>query len=135
MAEFRRASDEQINTFEIDGVYLFKHFFDKEEVFDRLKPYYNNHQYRFEVPIDEFEDIRTFLSERGYGLTHIETTESFVVVVKKYTKHPENIFKTSIIQRTVNGYNCFLLKDQASVEEAVTQEAKRLSETELENPF
>ena len=135
MAEFRRAGHEQVNVFEVDESYLFKHYFDSEEVFDRLKQYYNNQQYRFEVPPDEFENLRSFIEEYGYGLVVINVIEPFIVVVKKYTAHPDNIFKSSVIQRTVNGYNCFLLTDQAAVKEAVQDGAARLTETDLENPF
>ena len=135
MAEFRRAGHEQVNVFEVDESYLFKHYFDSEEVFDRLKQYYNNQQYRFEVPPDEFENLRSFIEEYGYGLVVINVIEPFIVVVKKYTAHPDNIFKSSVIQRTVNSYNCFLLTDQAAVKEAVQDGAARFTETDLENPF
>ena len=56
-------------------------------------------------------------------------------MVKKYTTHPENIFKASVLQRSVNDYNCFLLTDQTAVEQAVIQGATRLSETNFETPF
>lgn len=135
MGAFRRASHEQVNVFEVDELYLFKHYFDGEDVFDRLKPYYNNQQYRFEVPPDEFEDLRAFLAEHGYGLVVVDVLPEFVVVVKKYTDHPENIFKTSVIQRSVDGYNCFLLTDRDAVDRAVDAGATRLPETGLENPF
>jgi hypothetical protein len=135
MGAFRRASHEQVNVFEVDELYLFKHYFDGEDVFDRLKPYYNNQQYRFEVPPDEFEDLQAFLAEHGYGLVVVDVLPEFVVVVKKYTDHPENIFKTSVIQRSVDGYNCFLLTDRDAVDRAVDAGATRLPETGLENPF
>jgi len=83
MAEFRRAGDEQVNVFEIDETYLFKHYFDDENVFDRLKRYYNNQQYRFEVPADAFEELRSFLAEHGYGLVVVDAVAEFAVVVKK----------------------------------------------------
>jgi len=135
MGAFRRASHEQVNVFEVDELYLFKHYFDGEDVFDRLKPYYNNQQYRFEVPPDEFEDLQAFLAEHGYGLVVVDVLPEFVVVVKKYTDHPENIFKASVIQRSVDGYNCFLLTDRDAVDRAVDAGATRLPETGLENPF
>jgi hypothetical protein len=135
MVAFRRASHEQVNVFEVDELYLFKHYFDGEDVFDRLKPYYNNQQYRFEVPPDEFEDLQGFLAEHGYGLVVVDVLPEFVVVVEKYTDHPENIFKTSVIQRSVDGYNCFLLTDRDAVDRAVDAGATRLPETGLENPF
>lgn len=135
MAAFRRGGDERVNVFEVNERYLFKHYFENEEVFDRLKQYYNNQHYRFEVPPDEFYQLRSFLSDQGYGLVIVDTIEEFVVVVRKYTTHPENIFKQSVIQRSVDNYNCFLLTDQAAVEQATRDHATRLTETELANPF
>ena len=135
MAAFRRAGDEQVNVFEIDETYLFKHYFDGEEVFDRLKRYYNNQQYRFEIPADAFEGLRSFLTEHGYGLVVIDAAEEFAVVVKKYTQHPENIFKASVIHRSVDGYNAFLMTDQAAVDRATREGAIRLTNTDLANPF
>ena len=135
MAEFRRAGDEQINVFEVDETYLFKHFFDDEEVFDRLKRFYNNQHYRFEVPPTKFETLRGFLADHGYGLVVVDAISEFVVVVKKYTDHPENIFKQSVIHRSVNGYNGFLMTDQAAVDRATREGAIRLTETDFENPF
>ena len=135
MAEFRRAGDEQINVFEVDETYLFKHYFDGDEVFDRLKRYYNNQQYRFEVPVDAFEDLRSVLTEHGYGLVVVDAVEEFAVVVKKYTEHPENIIKQSVIHRSVDGYSAFLMTDQAAVERATREGAIRLTNTDFENPF
>ena len=135
MAEFRRAGDEQVNVFEVDETYLFKHYFDGAEVFDRLKRYYNNQYYRFEVPPDEFQELRSFLADQGYGLVVVDAIEEFVVVVKKYTSHPENIFKQSVIQRSVDDYNCFLMTDQAAVEPACNDGAIRLAKTDFDSPF
>jgi len=135
MAEFRRAGDEQVNVFEVDETYLFKHYFDGEEVFDRLKRYYNHQHYRFEIPADAFEDLRSFLAEHGYGLVVVDATPEFAVVVKKYTQHPENIFKGSVIHRSVDGYNCFLMTDQAAVDRATREGAIRLTNTDFGNPF
>ena len=135
MAAFRRAGNEQVNVFKVDEMYLFKQYFDGEEVFDRVKQYYNNQHYRFEVPPDDFETLRSFLTEHGYGLVVVDTIEEFVIVVEKYTSHPENIFKQSVIQRSVDGYDCFLMTDQVAVEQAVSEKAARLTETDLENPF
>lgn len=135
MESFRRAGQERVNVFEVDEAYLFKHYFDGEAVFDRLKRHYNNQQYRFEVPPDEFPAIRSFLGEHGYGLVVVDVLAPFVVVVEQYTAHPENIFKASVIQRSVDGYNCFLLTDRRAVERAVEDGAARLSETDVSNPF
>lgn len=50
--------------------------------------YNNNQYYRFEVPLDEFDQLRSFLSDQGYGLVIADTIEEFVVVVKKYMTIP-----------------------------------------------
>jgi hypothetical protein len=67
----------------------------------------------------------------------VYAVEEYVVVVRKYTEHPGNIFKQSVIQRSIPKYNCFLMTDQTAVEEAVgkTSSAKRLTETEVDNLF
>lgn len=135
MGEFRRAGDELVNSFEIGGIYFFRHYFEGEDVFNRLKRYYNNQQYRFEVPASDFDSIRSFLREHGYGLVTVDAIEEFAVVVKKYTNHPENIFKDSVIHRSVDGYNCFVMVDQLAVERAVREGAIRLTATGFGNPF
>lgn len=134
MAAFRRASHEPVNAFRVDETFVFKHFFEGGEVFGRLKRYYNNHQYRFEVPPAEFEDVRAFLADHGYGLVVIDDPEPFVVVVRKYTAHPDNIFKDSVLQRSVKDYNCFLMTDREAVDRAVEEGAIRIAETDIENP-
>lgn len=135
MGASRAGHREQVNAFQVDGVFLFKHYFDGDDVFDRLRQYYNNQQYRFEVPVEEFDDVRSFLSAHGYDLTAVESVSKFAVVVEKYTAHPENIFRASVLQRTVDGYNCFLMRDQFAVAEAVDEGATRLTNTDFENPF
>lgn len=135
MESFRPASTEQVNVFEIGDRYLFKYYFEESAVFDRLKSYYNNTQYRFEVPPGEFQTIRSFLAGYGYGLVVVEAIAEFVVVVQQYSAHPENIFKESVIQRGHNGYNYFVMTDQAAVSAAIKAGAQPLIATELENPF
>lgn len=135
MGEFRRASHERVNVFEVDETYLFKHYFDEEAVFTRLRSYYNNQGYRFEVAPEDFDPLREFLADHGYGLVVVDALSEFVVVVKKYTDHPENIFKASVLQRSADGYNCFLLADRDAVADAVEAGAIRLDQTDLENPF
>ncbi|GAA0239986.1 hypothetical protein ACFFQF_30275 [Haladaptatus pallidirubidus] len=135
MAVFHRAGHEQVNVFDVDGIYLFKHYFEGEEVFARLKQYYNNQQYRFEVSPEDFDEIQAFLDTHGYGLVLVDALDLFVVVVRKYTAHPDNIFKKSVIQRSVDDYNCFLMVDQVAVVQAVYEGATRLTDTNLKNPF
>ena len=135
MEGFHRAGTERVNVFRIEDTYLFKHYFEGQEVFDRLKEYYNNQQYRFEVPAEEFEAVQDFLSQHGYGLATVDPVEEFAVVIQKYTAHPDGIFKNSVMHRSVNGYNCFLMTDQNAVEEAVADGGTRLVDSEFDMPF
>lgn len=135
MAPFRRASSERVNVFEVDETYVFKHYFDGDHVFARLRPYYNFHQYRFEVPSDEFDDLREFLEDEGYGLVVVDAVEEFVVAIRQYTAHPDNIFKRSVMQRSADGYNVFLLTDEDAVERALDEGALRVDDLDVENPF
>ncbi len=135
MPEFRRASQNRVNVFPINEVYLFKHYFDNEEIFDKLRRYYNNQQYRFEVPNADFPKIQEFLAEFGYALIVIGGIEEYTVVVRKYTEHPGNIFKSSVLQRSEGDYNVFVMTDQAAVEQAVNQGATRLTDTGLTVAF
>lgn len=87
---------ERVNAFPIDNTLLIKHYFEGDDVFARLKPYYNGREYRFEVPVDEFDSLRRFLLDHGYALTVVDRPEPFYVVVPQYSEHPAGIFKESV---------------------------------------
>ena len=125
------AALEPVNAFPVEKAILIKHYFDGDEVFDRLRPYYNGSQYRFEVPVGEFDSLRRFLRRHGYDVTVVDRPEEFYVVVRKYTAHPEDVFKRSVRQESVDGYNCFLMEDEAAVEAAVAQGATQLTDGPL----
>lgn len=121
----------RVNAFPIENTVLFKHYFDGDAVFERLKPYYNGNQYRFEVPVDEFDSLRRFLLERGYELSIIERPEPFYVVVPQYSQHPDGIFKQAVRHERVDGYHAFLMTDREAVEAMVTRGADRLTSKPL----
>jgi len=135
MSEFRRASEERVNAFEVDERYLFKHYFEGDDVFDRLREYYEHSQYRFAVPPAAFPEVRSFLAEHGYALVLPEDPDAYVVVVRAYTDHPENVFKRSVAQRSRPDWNFFLMTDRDAVDAMVEAGATRLAETDLANPF
>lgn len=130
-----RASEQRINVFRVSETYQFKHYFEDDHVFDRLKRYYSSRHYRFEVSADEFAEVRAFLSDHGFCLVEVETPEEFVVVVEKYSEHPDDNFRDCVLQRADGDHNVFLLTDQAAVEQAVHQGATRITETDLAVPF
>lgn len=135
MDAFRAGGHEPVNVFPVDDRYVFKHYFEGEAVFARIREFYAAQHYRFEVPSDRFEEIRSFLAGHGYGLVVVDPLEPFVVVVRQYTAHPDGLFKSSVCQRREGAFNFFLLTDQAAVDRAVDGGATRLTDTQLDHPF
>ena len=126
-----RDAGSDVNVFRLDGTQYFRHYFDGEAVFARLRRYYEHEHYRFAVPAREFDGVRRFLEEHGYRLRQVADVRPFTVVVRKYTAHPDGIFGEAVDQRSRGGYNVFLLKDEDAVEAAVSSGATRLADSEL----
>jgi hypothetical protein len=121
----------KINIFKIGELWCFKYFFDDREVFSGLLKYYNRGRYRFEVKNEEEKDkIMRHLNEKGFELIPIEDTSDYTVKVDRYRKYDDvlkNILKNSI-ENTVRGNDrIFIMKDLASVEEAIEGGAERCS--------
>lgn len=122
---------ERVNGFPIRDTLLFKNYFEGDDVFERLKAYYNGTKYRFEVPVDELDSLRRFLREHDYDVCVVERPAEFYVVVRQFTEHPDGIFKDSVYHERVDGYNAFLMKDREAVAATVDRAATRLSSTQL----
>jgi hypothetical protein len=131
MAAFHQAGRTRINAFQLGEVYLFRHYFEDDDVFDQLKRYYSVYDYRFEVPESRFGRVQRLLDEHGYALAKVPDPEPFAVVKRKYTEHPTVLFRGSVFHRSLDQFNCFVMKDREAVDDAVSQGARRLSETEL----
>lgn len=131
MAAFHQAGRTRINAFHVDEAYLFRHYFEDDAVFDQLKRYYSPYDYRFEVPESRFGRVERLLDESGYALSKVPDPEPFAVVKRKYTAHPDVLFKGSVFHRSLGQFNCFVMKDRASVDEAVEAGARPLSDTDL----
>lgn len=54
-----------IYVFELEDSYLFKHYFERKDLFSELSDCYNGEGFRFEVPASEFSATRELL-ERHY---------------------------------------------------------------------
>lgn len=130
MGAFHPASAERVNVFRVGERFLFKHYF-SDEVFALLRAHYDAEEYRFEVPIERYEQVHDALEDNGYAPVVVDDPEAFAVVKRKYTDHPDVLFTESVLQRTVDGHNCFVMKDREAVDAAVTNGATRLSETDL----
>lgn len=135
MSGFRRASTDKINVFEIGDYYLFKHYFDSDEVFELVKVWYNGDKYRYEIPRNKFEKAKNNLAEEGFALLPVHDMTEYIICIRQYTEHPDGIFKESVIHNRKNNYNCFIMKNQKAVEKMENFGGVRFSELNIENPF
>jgi hypothetical protein len=87
---------ERITVFPVDDEYLFTHYFERTDIFESLKEYYNHDTYRFEVPADEFETVREQLADNYYDLVVVDDLEPYCVVKEAYTPHAD-ILRASVI--------------------------------------
>ena len=125
---------ERINVFAVEDRYLFKHYFEQDDVFAALRDYYNADDYRFEIPADAFDDVQEVLAEHFYEADIIHDLEPFCVVYPKYSDHPSVLFKASVLQRNTGGVHIFLMKDQLSVEQAINQGATTFADSDVDGP-
>lgn len=49
---------EEITVFGIGNRYIFKTYFDEDQLFKELEKYYNEDKYRFETPESDLEQVR-----------------------------------------------------------------------------
>jgi methyltransferase-like protein len=121
---------EPIYVFNIEESYLFTHYFARTDIFSELQEYYNDEEYRFEVPEDDFPWVLELLEENHYKPIRVEDIEEFAVVKEQYTEHVD-MLRNSVMHWTRDGYNFFVMQSPHAVEEAVEQGASRIEETEL----
>lgn len=121
---------EPIYVFEIDDTYLFKYYFERQDVFSDLSEYYDDEAYRFEVPTADFDTVQDLLEDHYYDPTIVEDVEAFSVVKEQYTKHAD-ILRNSVMHWTRDGYHFFVMQDPLAVDQAVEHGATRLENTDL----
>lgn len=119
-----------IYVFKIDESYLFSHYFARTDIFSELQEYYNDDEYRFEVPEDDFPWVLELLEETHYKPIRVEDIEEFAVVKEQYTEHAD-ILRNSVIHWSRDGYNFFVMQTPLAVEEAVENGATRIEDISL----
>jgi hypothetical protein len=125
------ADGPEIHVFELNDRHVFKRFFDVSEVFDALSDYYVHDEYRFEVPVEEYDGVEATLVEHGFEPTVVDDPEPFCVVIGQYEKHAD-ILKESVANWTRREHRFFLMRSPFAVEQAVQQGATPVAETEFE---
>ncbi|PSP83990.1 hypothetical protein BRC83_06235 [Halobacteriales archaeon QS_1_68_17] len=124
------ADPERITAFRVDDRYLFAHYFEREDLFDRLREYYDGEQYRFAVPADEFPTVRADLAEEYVEFEVVEDLEPYCVVKEQYTEHAD-ILRDSVAHWERRGHLFFLLESELAVREAVERGATPVAETDF----
>lgn len=121
---------ESITIFAVGDEYIFSHYFEREDLFDALSPYYVSDAYRFEVPAAEFEDVTAVLEDAHLEPVVVEDLEPYCVVTERYEPHAD-ILRNAVLTWERRGHRFFLLPDELSVRQAVENGARRLAETEF----
>lgn len=70
---------EPIYVFLIGDEYLFSHYFQRTDIFSELRIYYNDDEYRFEVPEDDLSRVLEPLEQNRYDPIRVEDLEEFAV--------------------------------------------------------
>jgi hypothetical protein len=113
-----------INIFKLNNNYVFKQYLGDRELFKQLGDYYNQPKYRFEIPEADLEKVQDILQAAGYDLTIIDNPKEFVVTIGRFQKHKE-ILKNSVDVEEVGDDKIFLMKDQETVEMALSMGATK----------
>ena len=121
---------DQLLVFEVDDAYLFSQYFGRTDVFEDLQEYYNDTEYRFEVPKAEFDAVRERLESAHYEPVILTDLEPYCVVIDRYDEHAE-ILKQSVATWHRRGRRFFLMESDLAVREAVERGAKRVGDTDF----
>ncbi|KAF5428238.1 hypothetical protein C5S39_11860 [Candidatus Methanophagaceae archaeon] len=117
---------EVINIFKIGDLWCFKYFFGDRELFDGLSEYYNRPKYRFELKDEgERSKVTSYLKENGFDTVTIEDTAEYTVKIDRFKKYAP-ILRNSIDSSEGEKERVFIMKDLASVEEAVDRGAEKV---------
>jgi hypothetical protein len=126
----RDATARSITAFHLGEEYVFDHYFEREHVFERVREHYDDDGYRFEVPADDWPDVRESLETAGYTVAVVEDPEPFCVVVEKYEPHAD-VLRESVAHWERRDHLFFLLRDERAVDVALDAGATPVAETEF----
>lgn len=113
-----------ITMFKVGKHWIFKHFFDDKDTFRELADYYNKDHYRFEfkTPGERTKALK-LLERRGFDIDLVEDLRGYVVKMSRYSKYAP-VLKNSVAHIETTDKRIFLMKDLASVEEALRMGAE-----------
>ena len=124
-----------ITFFKLGKLWVFKQFFDNNELFNALLDYYNKNLYSFEFKSTGARNNALKLLERnGFDYDLVEDLKGYVVQLPKSAKYAQ-ILKNSVAFKEIANERLFLMKDLAAVEEAVGLGAKIVEGEKIKSPL
>ena len=113
----------RINIFKLNKAYYFKHFFNDQELFRELEPYYEKANYRFKMTTAGARNkVMKLLDRKGFDPNIIENAAPFTVEIGKYQNYGE-LLKNSIESYPLRDKVVLVMKDTACVEQALVMGA------------
>ncbi len=104
--------------------WIFKHFFEDKDIFRELAEYYDKDGYRFILKTPgEKNLVQKLLERRGFEVILAESSRGYVVKLSRQSRYAA-LLKNSLAMIETDEWRVFLMKDQASVREAMHQGAK-----------
>lgn len=119
---------EDITAFDTGDTYIFKTYFDENQLFEQLETYYNENKYRFQIPHEDLGEVRQLLDEYYYELSVTANPEDYSVVVSKETGS-RNILRNSVMRKHRRQHEILVMKDKISKEQAIEQGAVGLEKS------
>jgi hypothetical protein len=122
---------EKITAFDTGKRYIFKNYFDEDQLFQQLEKYYNRDKYRFEIPYEDIEEVRQLLDEYFYKLEITDRLQAYCVVVPEEADSSD-ILRNSVMKEHRRRHEILVMKDRISVRQAEEDGAIVLEESDLQ---
>jgi len=119
---------EEITAFDTGDNYIFKTYFDENQLFKQLETHYNEDKYRFEIPDNDLTQVRQLLEEYYYELTVTDDVEDYCVVVEKKADSSD-ILRNSVMRKRKGQHEILVMKDELSKEQAIEKGAVSLEKS------
>lgn len=116
---------EEITLFNTGDTYIFRKYFDENQLFNQLETYYNEDKYRFEIPESDLKQVRQILEEYYYELTVTDDVEDYCVVLGKNADSSE-ILRNSVMRKHRGQQEILIMKDELSKGQAIEASAVNL---------
>lgn len=118
------SSKNRITIIKAGSHWIFKHFFEDMETFRELADFYDKDGYRFILKTPgERNLVQKLLEQRGFDVEMVENSRGYVVKLDRKSRYA-GVLKNSLAQIETPEWRIFLMKDRASVKEALRQGAK-----------